>query len=244
LSILHQILDSVKEDCVISEARRGIRCSAVMSRYCGLASTMMKECGGAEADFSGNLAGASALETASLLLSENIPAAAVGMASLNSLIGTGGMKLENINASEIITKAGRGGNVSVIGHFPFTEDLKKSVKNFWTIEQRPRPGDHSENEAEKFLPVSDVIAISATALINHTIEGLLSLCTEKSMKILLGPSAPFSEVLFDFGFDYICGAAVRDKERLFQLLSEGASFRQLKNAGSMELLTASKKENR
>ncbi len=241
MAILEQILDSIKEDYPIQEVRRGLRCTAVVSRECGLASTMLKDCRGEEEDFIGKLIGMDAKEAAGLSLSDKISEASVGMAIINSLIGTCNMVSVEKNASEIIKEAGKGKNISVIGHFPFTDEIRNVAKNLWIIEKWQRLGDLPAGDALRYLPLSDVVAISGTTLINHTIDSLISLCCKDSIKIILGTSTPFSSVLFDCGFDYISGSAVTDKERLFQLISEGASFRQLKNAGCIRLITASRK---
>jgi hypothetical protein len=55
--------------------------------------------------------------------------------------------------------------------------------------------------------------------------------------MLLGPTTPFSEVLFEHGIDIVSGSRVLDKEKALKHIREGANFRQLKRTGAIKLLT-------
>jgi uncharacterized protein len=56
----------------------------------------------------------------------------------------------------------------------------------------------------------------------------------------LGPTTPLSEVLFDYGIDFLSGTRVADPEKVLKSISEGCHFRQLKKRGGVELLTLAK----
>jgi len=86
------------------------------------------------------------------------------------------------------------------------------------------------------LPECDVVGITGTSFINHTIEGLLNLC-KKAYIIMIGPTTPLSPVLFDHEIDVICGTKVIDSERLIRFISEGATF---KEVIGVKLLTLTK----
>jgi len=45
---------------------------------------------------------------------------------------------------------------------------------------------------------------------------------------MLGPSTPFSPILFKYGVDVISGARVEDPELALKYIYQGASFRQIK----------------
>jgi uncharacterized protein (DUF4213/DUF364 family) len=107
------------------------------------------------------------------------------------------------------------------------------VKNLWVIEMRPRPGDCGEVESARYLPVSDVIAISSTTLINHTLPSILELCPAASMKILLGPTTPLSKVLFNYGIDIISGSLVTDTALVLENVRRGVSFSEMKKSGGI-----------
>lgn len=243
MEVLNDIIISLKTDAPVKEVRRGIFWTAVVSRFCGLSSTMLKEyCTDETMDrtIPTSLTKMTALELARFAHSDDISKASLGLAAINSLIEIDNSKVIELNAGELLIKIGMGKNISIVGHFPFTEDLKKVAKNLWVIEKWPRIGDYSEKDAETYLPKSDIIAISSTTFINHTLSNLLKLCPEKSMQMLLGPTTPLSKILFDYGIDILSGSKVIDNEKALKYISEGVNFRQLKRTGCIKLITMTK----
>lgn len=95
---------------------------------------------------------------------------------------------------ELAFKIGENKNVPVIGRFPFVERLGKAPKNLWVIEKHPGPGDCPEESSRDYLPKSDVVVISGTTLINHTLPSILALCPEGSVRMLLGPTTPMAGI--------------------------------------------------
>jgi uncharacterized protein (DUF4213/DUF364 family) len=81
------------------------------------------------------------------------------------------------------------------------------------------------------------VAITSTTLINRTLPGILSLCKKGSVKMLLGPTTPLSEIFFDYGIDILAGSVVTDNERVLQSVSEGASFMQIKKRGGIRFVS-------
>lgn len=240
MDILEAIIDSLGPDMPVEEVRRGLFWTVVVSRSCGLASTMIKDiCGqnGAESDGAESLTERSAKELARLALSDDIAESSVGLAAINSLIHIDEARIAETNAGDLLMQEGAGKDVSVVGHFPFTDALRSVTRNLWVIEKWPRPGDVPEHDAELYLPLSHVVAISSTTLINHTLPGILRLCSQAGLKMLLGPTTPMSAVLFDHGIDIVSGSVVTNRERALKYISEGANFRQLKASGSVKLVT-------
>ena len=111
------------------------------------------------------------------------------------------------------------------------------AKELWVMEQHPREGDFAEGKAESLVPQADVVGITGTAFTNHTIEHLLSLCRPEAYIIILGPTAPLSPLLFDYGVDAISGTKVVNPEAVLRCVSQGATFRQIKG---IRLLTMRK----
>jgi len=122
---------------------------------------------------------------------------------------------------------GREKNVVVVGDFPFLNKLRPEVKNLWIINRLPWEGEDGLREARGVLPRADVAAITGSSFINHTAEALLSLCP-RAYTVMLGPSTPFSPILFKYGVDAICGARVEDPDLALKYICQGASFRQIK----------------
>jgi len=238
--VLEAVLDSIKGDFSIKRIVSGLRFNAVLSRNCGIAASLHRDTPHLSAKF--EFKSCSTMELAKLSCSSDIEKASLGVAALNSLIKVDEARCSQDNASEIIKKHGRNKNVSIIGHFPFTEDLKPVAQNLWVMEKNKKPGDFSEEDAEKYLPLSHVVAISGTTLINHTIERLLELCPAESVVLVLGGSSPLSPVLFDFGIDYISGCRIMDAEAVFPLIAGGATFREIKKSGKVRLLTMAREK--
>ena len=88
-------------------------------------------------------------------------------------------------------------------------------------------GDLPAAEAERIIPQADVVAISGTTFLNHTIDALLSYRWPGALVVVLGPTTPLSPVLFAHGVDVISGARVVAPEVALPYVSEGKSFREM-----------------
>jgi uncharacterized protein (DUF4213/DUF364 family) len=200
----------------------------VITKHCGLSSTFRDE--GLPHDRGvrdvGDLTRKTGLELAQYARSNNLLEASIGMASINSLIDIDESKCIEKNAFEILLEKGKGKNVAIVGHFPWIPKLRATIQNLWVLEQRLREGDLPAKQADRILPQSDVVGITGTSFINHTLEGLLALC-EKAFVVLIGPTSPLSPILFDYGIDAICGAKVVDSDTVIRSISEGATFKEV-----------------
>ena len=74
-------------------------------------------------------------------------------------------------------------------------------------------------------------------LINHTFDALVHLCRPDAFLLLLGPSAPLSPVLLEAGVRAVSGSLVTEPELVLRSVGQGATFRQIKRAGGLRLLT-------
>ena len=239
MKILDDLLLSLQaNDFQVKSVHTCVFWTAVVSKHCGLSSTFRDEGFPHERGVRdvGNLTRKTALELAEYARSKNLLEASIGMATINSLIDIEESKCIEKNAFEIILDKGQGKNVAIVGHFPWIPKLKGRTKNLWVLEQRLREGDLSAKEADRILPQCDVVGITGTSFINHTVEGLLNLCKD-SYVVLVGPTSPLSSVLFEYGIDAICGSKIIDSDQLIRSISEGATF---KEVTGVRLLTLSK----
>jgi hypothetical protein len=231
MKILHDLISSLREDAPAREVCIGPFWTAVWSRACGLASTVMPEEHEHGATFVrgvGELAGRSALELCRLSFSGSLLEAGIGMAAINSLLDVDEERCGESNAGQLLIERGRGKRVALVGHFPFVPALREAARELSVLELHPRPGDFPAQDAEMVLPEADIVAISGSAFINHTMEGLLGLCRSDSLVVVLGPTTPLSPVLFDHRVDIIAGTRVVDPVLALRCVSEGAVFRQLR----------------
>jgi len=244
VKILDDVIATLKEDAPVREVRVGRFWSAVVSRGFGLASTVgpeVHEHGAVYVGEAGRLAGRSALELTGLAHSESTLEAGIGLAAINSLLDVDETHCVELNAAELLIDRGRGKKVALVGHFPFVPALREAAARLWVLELRPRPGDAHAEEAEAIVPQADIVAITGSAFINHTIEQLLGLCRPETLVVVLGPSTPLSPVLFDYGVDVMSGTRVVHPDLALRCLSEGATFRQIRG---VRLLTMERQEQR
>ncbi|MGD9642725.1 MAG: DUF364 domain-containing protein [Elusimicrobiales bacterium] len=230
MDILERLIKETQEREVVS-AHVGYFTTAVVSRgadgeRCGLATTLRGgACAGPVAG-AGNLSGRPVRELARLALSRVGAETSLGMAAINSALPPA--ECETLNAEELITERGRGKNIAVIGHFPFTDRLRTQAKELWVFELAPKDErDLPPERMAELLPRADVLALTALTLLNGTFKNIISLCRPGAFKVLLGPSAPLSPAMFDYGIDAVGGTEVRDIPALTRCLSQGASFRGL-----------------
>ena len=242
MKILDDLIGGLGRDAPAREVRVGRFWTAVWSRACGLASTVgpnEHEHGATFVQNAGSLAGRIALELARLAYSESRLEAGIGMAAINSLLEVDEARCLELNAGDLLIERGRGKKVALVGHFPFVPALREAAGGLWVLELRPHPGDVGAEEAETVVPQADIVAITGSAFINHTIEGLLALCRPDSLVMVLGPTTPLSPVLFEHGADVISGTQVVDPELALRCLSEGATFRQMRG---IRLLTMERQQ--
>jgi len=243
VKIIDDLLSILNYDTPVRDIRQGLFHTAVVTKNCGLAATLPHDAlrqGHPSVKEPGFLLEKSALELARMSYSEKIPEAAIGMATINSLLDIDEGSCVNLNARELFSEKGKGRKVAIVGHFPFIPRLREVVKELWVIEKNPKEGDLTEAEAATYIPQADVVGITGTAFTNHTIAELLGLCRRDAFVVILGGTAPLSPVLFDYGVTAVAGTLVTDPEAVLRGVSQGATFRQLKG---LRLLTMTKERD-
>lgn len=231
MKILEDLISALNTEAKVRDIRMGLFHTAVLTRNCGLAATLPRDALRQEQPSvrePGFLLNKNALELARMAYSESILEAAIGMATINSLLEIDEGNCQSLNAGDLIAEKGKGKKVAIVGHFPFVPKLREIVKELWVIEKNPREGDFTEAEAENLIPRADVVGITGTAFTNHSIEKLLKLCSPEAYVVILGDTAPLSQVLFDYDIDAISGTKVIAPELALRCVSEGATYRQIK----------------
>lgn len=230
--ILDDLLASLYDDAPVRAVMVGAHLTVVCSRRAGLASTLTERNPHERLKLKdvGRLHLKGARELAEYARSDNPIEASIGVAAINSLLEVHERAMREVNAAELLAERGRGRNVAIVGHFPFVTRLRDSVGKLWVIEQVPAEDDHPAEAASELLPRADVVGITGSALVNHTIDGLLSLCRPGAIVVVLGPSTPFSSTLFDRGVTMLAGAYVSDEEAVLRTAGQGASFQQVEGA--------------
>lgn len=228
MKLLDDLISALNEDSRVKEIHACVFWTAVLSRHCGLASSFHEEHPyHRPVRDVGSLTGKSALELAEYAKSDNPLEASIGMAAINSLIDVDEASCVEENAFDILAREGMDKKIAIVGHFPWIPKLRAVARKLWVIEQRPEEGDLPAEAAESILLQADVVGVTGTSFINHTVEKLLEL-SRSSFTIMVGPTSPLSPVLFDYGVDVIAGVKVVEPEKTIRSINEGAIFSQIK----------------
>ena len=218
------------------DIRIGLGYTAVLleNGRCGLAFTLHEEeyescCVVAEA---GTLTGRSVLELAEYIKSPDSTACAIGLAAINAAVDPPADAVES-DILDLLPLRPED-SVGMIGYFgPLVDPIKGQVKNLHIFERRPLPelGVLPDTVAGDFLPGCQVVILSATTLLNHTIDDLLGYCRPAREIALLGPSTPFLPRIFSrHGVTILSGLQVVDAPRVLRVVSEGGGTRQFGSA--------------
>jgi uncharacterized protein (DUF4213/DUF364 family) len=245
MPLITDLLQNI-QDGTILKVVVGLHWTAVLVdvdgvQNCGLASTLTaphEHHGDPDVPEAGSLTDLPVRVIASLALEHSKPVQrSIGIAALNALlpIPEDDTWIEG-NAERVIATQAAGKQVAIVGDFPFVSRLHQHVGAITVIDRRPHEGVLPEKAAAEVLPRSDFIAITGMAIINQSLEDLLSLCPDDAMVMVLGPSTPLTPILFEYGVDLISGAIVQDHQAVMRAIEQGANFRQVHKAG-VQLVT-------
>jgi len=237
--ILKEIVASLDTSASVKEIRQGIFYTGVLSRNCGMAATLIQDAMQQPTPLvkaPGDLLELSTVELVQLAFSNRIAEAAIGLATVNSLIDIDEAVCIERNAGDLIIEKGQDKRVVIIGHFPFIPKVRSAAKQLWVIEKNPREDDFSEEETTRLIPRADVLAITGTAFTNHTIDDLLALRNPDAFVVVLGGTTPMIPLLFDYGIHAISGTKVLDHDLALQCISQGANFRQIRGTRRLTMM--------
>lgn len=248
MSVIDEIIKTLVPAKIVS-IQVGMSRTAVLAKTpeglrCGLAASLTN----AEYDHrcnprvakAGHLLDLTLAELTGLIRSPSQTEASIALATINALLPKWEAPFTTLNATELMISKGKGKNIAVIGHFPFIDEMRSQVNNLWVLELNPREGDLPAEAAEQIIPQADLLAITATTLINQTFEALVTLCREDTTVIMLGPTTPLTPILFENGVDILSGTEVLDPEAVMRGVAQGASMHQLKNEGFIRYVSISK----
>ena len=239
MKILDDLISTLDSEAGVRDIRQGLFHTGVLTRQCGLAATLPRDVlrqKEPSVKQPGSLLERSALELAGMAYSDTLLEAAIGMATINSLLYVDTAKCRELNAGDLIQEKGEGKKVVIVGHFPFIQKLREVAKELWVIEKNPREDDLEEAEAERFVPEADIVGITGTSFTNHTIEHLLELCRPDAYIVILGDTTPLSPVLFDYGISAISGTKVVDPDLALRCVSQGANYRQIRGIQKLTMM--------
>jgi len=136
----------------------------------------------------------------------------------------------------------KGKRVIMIGKFPGYTRFKGIAKEFYVLELNPNLIDLNDGilpstASEELLERSDIVIMTATTIINKSVDRLLELA-KNVFVIMVGPSTPMIEELLDFGIDVLAGLKVINPYSLMKKISQGmVNEERLKGDASFVIMT-------
>jgi hypothetical protein len=136
--------------------------------------------------------------------------------------------------------------VGMAGYFrPIVGQIRTRVRELRVFE-RTTQRDHDlmpDWAAPALLPECDVAIVTATAIMNRTLDVLLNGTARAREVLILGPSTPLLPVVFaNRGVTLLSGINVRDPALLLRIVSEGGGTRQF--GAAVRKLTVRIRESR
>ena len=239
--IINEICDSLLPRATehrAADVRIGLGYTAVLleNGHCGLAYTFRHETGSGCCAFheAGSLSGKPAAQLLAYANSADVIGSAVALATVNALSdppvdgAADGLELIGANPEE---------EAGMVGFFgPLVEPLRKRFKSLHIFERVPGNGQGvlPEEAQAEILPHCQIAIITATSLLNRTLDNVLGYCKNAREVMLLGPSTPYApEILAAKGVTILSGTRVIDAARALRVISEGG--------GTMNLMPAMRK---
>jgi len=119
------------------------------------------------------------------------------------------------------------------------DEISPFAKAVFVFEQHPEAGEYSADDVPQLLPQADLIAITSSTVINHSIDSILQHTSKQQTVVLLGPSTPLTSRLFDCGIAALFGVRVADVEQAKASVLAGEIFRKMHGLERVSLLRSS-----
>lgn len=165
---------------------------------------------------------------AELALRESPAERGVGIAAINAFLPKPTQVDQIFNVEEMVIEATLTKKVVVVGHFSFIDRIRAMSRKLDVLELKPREGDLPAEMANNVLPKADVVILTGTTLENGTFEGLTRLTNDYAEIYMVGPTTPLAKRLFHYNIRACCGAEITDIDGTVRAISQGATYRQLR----------------
>ena len=191
----------------------------------GFAATPGRAEGAATTPETGSYGGRPLSELAALARSANPYERAIGIAAANAHW--------NVEAGDLVDGDGLagatdGGRTVVVGRFP---GLEAKLPGAVVLERRPGPGDLPAERAPEVIPGCASLIITASTLVNGTVDDLLALAGPETEVTLVGPGTPLCPALSKLGVHRLAGFVATDREGCLKAIMEGAGARAFRRHG-------------
>lgn len=155
-------------------------------------------------------------------LSPNPLEVCVGLATINAIFASYKNNLKNVVYGDIFSeiKLTENDEILMIGYFePLIKRLQGGVKKIWILEEKTGEKPFNIIEIKHKIKVA---IVTASTLVNKTLEDILDTLYGIKEVILMGPSTPLCPEVFKYTpITWLSGALVEDTELLFRKICEG-----------------------
>lgn len=147
----------------------------------------------------------------------------ISNSSFKILENTDPIELVDLNSSKTIT---------LVGAFPsYIRKISQTKNKLFVLELNEETMDIEYQKhyvpAERYraiIPVSDIVIITGSSLVNNTFDSLLETILPDSEVIITGPSSSFiPNILFEKGIKIIGSVRITDPETALKVVSEGGT---------------------
>ena len=230
MKLINELIEAASiNNSPVNDVRVGISWTGVHGKYGGVSKTYgIPIAHGNYTRDMGELTSKTTLELADYIKSWNLVESSIGVAAINSMFKPKGKK--GVNAQDIIIEESKNKKVTMVGKFPKIDEIRSVAKELWVLESdqsliNPKEGIITESAAEYVFPGSDILVITGSTLINKGLERYLNLAKNTdAYTIIMGPSTPMSDVLFDYGADMLAGMEILDPAAILRKISQSGGM--------------------
>jgi uncharacterized protein (DUF4213/DUF364 family) len=230
--IVSLLLDEARE-IEVSDVRIGLGYTAVMlaDGRTGVAYTFRDLATGGCSVFHGirPLSARPAADLLRFLESSDAIEAGVGLACANALVNrddAGRLNGDILDHLDLRPED----RVGMVGNFgPLVATIQQRARSLTVFERVDHPSGslRPQEEAEDTLPRCQVALITATSIINHTVDSLLAAARNCREVVVLGASTPLMREAFSAErVTMLSGVVVKDPREVLRVVSEGGGMRQ------------------
>ena len=154
---------------------------------------------------------------------------AVGIATINAVL-----KPDKYEKGDVLDFLSIKDNdtVVMVGYMkPLVDKLTEKVRELYVIERAARDeAIYPDWTANILVPKADVVIISGTAVVNKTIDHLLSLSRKAREVAIVGPTTPLAPTVFKKrGVTLLSGVIVTNPKKAMKVIAQGGGTRNLRN---------------
>jgi uncharacterized protein (DUF4213/DUF364 family) len=197
---------------------------------CGISYSFTKELNAQSCtalEYAGEMIGKKASYLLDKIFSYNLFDSALAIACANAILNNEKDSIDYDIIESIDSETG----VVMIGYFgPIVPIIEKRAKKFVICERNPRNGAYPDYAEYFELKKCDIAIISATTLINKTIDNILEM-TKAEVVAILGPSCLMDREIFESSsVSHLCGSYITDIGMAKKIISQGGGTQKLKIA--------------